>query len=125
MVVRKPAHLFLEEIGVPFEDEGHYVVVRHAAQATSTLLSKVLARPNVKLFNATAAEDLVVRHDEARGGYYVGGVVTNWTLVSSTTTPRRVLSVCVPRMPVQRVPVRHWAGAGTGGRRVCGQCRPS
>lgn len=82
MVVRKPAHLFLEEIGVPFEDEGHYVVVRHAAQATSTLLSKVLARPNVKLFNATAAEDLVVRHDEARGGYYVGGVVTNWTLVS-------------------------------------------
>lgn len=25
MVVRKPAHLFLEELGVPFEDEGNFV----------------------------------------------------------------------------------------------------
>lgn len=61
MVVRKPAHLFLEELGVPFEDEGNFVrcsshpsppsqqadagiqvVVRHAALFTSTVLSKVL-----------------------------------------------------------------------------------
>lgn len=81
MIVRKPAHAFLDELDVPYEDEGSYVVVKHAAQMTSTLLSKVLARPNVKLFNATAAEDLIVRKDEERG-YYVGGVVTNWTLVS-------------------------------------------
>lgn len=40
---------------VPFEDEGDYIVVKHAALMTSTLLSKVLASPNVKLFNATAA----------------------------------------------------------------------
>jgi len=40
---------------VPFEDEGDYIVVKHAALMTSTLLSKVLAAPNVKLFNATAA----------------------------------------------------------------------
>lgn len=40
---------------VPFEDEGDYVVVKHAALMTSTLLSKVLASPNIKLFNATAA----------------------------------------------------------------------
>lgn len=26
MVVRKPAHLFLEEVGVPFEDEGDLCV---------------------------------------------------------------------------------------------------
>lgn len=32
MVIRKPAHNFLDEIGVPYEDEGAYVVVKHAAQ---------------------------------------------------------------------------------------------
>lgn len=42
MVVRKPMHTFLEEVGVPFEDEGDYVVVKHAALFTSTILSKVL-----------------------------------------------------------------------------------
>ncbi|EJT96874.1 thiazole biosynthetic enzyme [Dacryopinax primogenitus] len=81
MVVRKPAHEFLQEIGVPFEDEGGFVVVRHAAQFTSTLLSKVLAFANVRLFNATAVEDLIVRPDHT-GRQRVGGVVTNWTLVS-------------------------------------------
>lgn len=33
---------------VPYEDEGSFVVVRHAALMTSTLLSKVLAAPNIK-----------------------------------------------------------------------------
>lgn len=42
MVVRKPADAFLREVGVPFEDEGDYVVVKHAALFTSTILSKVL-----------------------------------------------------------------------------------
>ncbi|MQM05309.1 hypothetical protein Taro_038114 [Colocasia esculenta] len=79
MVVRKPAHRFLDELGVEYDDAGaeaSYVVIRHAALFTSTILSKVLARPNVKLFNAVAAEDLIVR--EGR----VAGVVTNWALVS-------------------------------------------
>jgi thiamine thiazole synthase len=68
---------------VPYEDEGDYIVVKHAALMTSTLLSKVLAAPNVKLFNATAAEDLIIKEDTAvRGGKYVAGVVTNWTLVT-------------------------------------------
>ena len=35
----------------------------------------------MKLFNATAVEDLIVREDAVRGRY-VGGAVTNWTLVS-------------------------------------------
>ncbi len=34
---------------------------QHAALFTSTLLSRVLAAPNIKLFNATAVEDLIVR----------------------------------------------------------------
>jgi len=81
MVVRKPAHLFLKELGVPFEDEGHFVVVKHAALFTSTLLSRVLAMPNVVLMNATAVEDLIVRQD-SQGRQRIGGVVTNWTLVA-------------------------------------------
>ncbi|TXG67850.1 hypothetical protein EZV62_009125 [Acer yangbiense] len=43
---------------------------------TSTIMSKLLARPNVKLFNAVAVEDLIVKDGR------VGGVVTNWALVS-------------------------------------------
>ncbi len=81
MVLRKPAHLFLRDIGVPFEDEGAYVVVKHAALFTSTLLSKVLGMANVKLFNATTVEDLITRPD-GEGGVRVAGVVTNWTLVA-------------------------------------------
>lgn len=79
MIVRKPAHLFLQEVGVPYDDAGEdssYVVVKHAALFTSTILSKVLERPNVKLFNAVAAEDLIVRKGR------VAGVVTNWALVA-------------------------------------------
>ncbi|MBQ5153869.1 thiazole biosynthesis enzyme, partial [Macrococcus caseolyticus] len=82
MVMRKPADEFLTALGVPFEDEGDYVVVKHAAFFTATLLSKVLEFPNVKLFNATAVEDLITRQDEATGNIEVAGVVTNWTLVA-------------------------------------------
>ncbi|XP_008803216.2 thiamine thiazole synthase 2, chloroplastic-like [Phoenix dactylifera] len=76
MVVRKPAHLFLDELGIPYDEQDSYVVIKHAALFTSTIMSRLLARPNVKLFNAVAAEDLIVK--EGR----VAGVVTNWALVS-------------------------------------------
>ena len=56
-------------------------IVKHAALFTSTVLSKVLQFPNVKLFNATAVEDLITRTD-GKGGIRVAGVVTNWTLVT-------------------------------------------
>ncbi|KAL7280002.1 hypothetical protein ACG7TL_006415 [Trametes sanguinea] len=85
MVVRKPADRFLEELGVPYEDEGSFVVVKHAALFTSTVLSRVLALPNVVLMNATAVEDLIVRpdpRDPAGQRQRVAGVVTNWTLVA-------------------------------------------
>lgn len=80
MVVRKPADVFLRQVGVPFDDEGDYVVVKHAALFTSTVLSKVLQLPNVKMFNATAVEDLITRKDDDH--VRVGGVVTNWTLAT-------------------------------------------
>lgn len=112
MVMRKPADAFLTDLGVPFEDEGDFVVVKHAvcftsfrcpvhskilsvffyraydtnnsygqALFTSTLLSKVLAFPNIKLFNATAVEDLITRQTPD-GSIRIAGVVTNWTLVT-------------------------------------------
>ncbi|KAG8658139.1 thiamine thiazole synthase, chloroplastic [Manihot esculenta] len=76
MVVRKPAQLFLDELGIEYDEADNYVVIKHAALFTSTIMSKLLARPNVKLFNAVAAEDLIVKNGR------VGGVVTNWALVS-------------------------------------------
>lgn len=83
MVLRKPAQKFLEDVGVPYEDEGNYVVVKHAALFMSTLMSKVLMMPNVKLFNATCVEDLITRPaPDVPGGVRVVGVVTNWTLVT-------------------------------------------
>ncbi|KZV86617.1 Thi4-domain-containing protein [Exidia glandulosa HHB12029] len=100
MVVRKPADRFLTEIGVPFEDEGAFVVVKHAALFTSTILSRVLAMPNVVMMNATAVEDLIVRTD-FEGKQRVSGVVTNWTLVSlnhdtqSCMDPNVIVAPCV------------------------------
>jgi len=82
MVMRKPADAFLTDLGVPFEDEGEFVVVKHAALFTSTLLSKVLSFPNIKLFNATAVEDLITRPTDTPGAVRIAGVVTNWTLVT-------------------------------------------
>ncbi|KAL9236350.1 hypothetical protein vseg_011033 [Gypsophila vaccaria] len=76
MVVRKPAHHFLTELGIDFDELEDYVVIKHAALFTSTIMSRLLARPNVKLFNAVAVEDLIVKAGR------VGGVVTNWALVS-------------------------------------------
>ena len=40
--VRKPADKLLDELEIPYEDEGAFVVVKHASLFTSTLLSKVL-----------------------------------------------------------------------------------
>ncbi|EGX96980.1 thiazole biosynthetic enzyme [Cordyceps militaris CM01] len=85
MIMRKPADAFLREVGVPYEDEGAYVVVRHAALFTSTIMSQVLRMPNIKLFNATCVEDLITRAAPAGddpANVRIAGVVTNWTLVS-------------------------------------------
>ncbi|CAD6906809.1 unnamed protein product, partial [Tilletia controversa] len=79
MVVRKPVNFFLGEIEVACEEKGDFVVVKHAAPFISTLMSKMLALPNVTMFNATCSEDLIVKQDRDGVGR-VNGVVTNWTL---------------------------------------------
>lgn len=82
MVLRKPADKFVQDLGIEYEDEGDYIVIKHAALFITTLCSKVLSLPNVKLFNATAVEDLITRRDEKTGEVRIAGVVTNWTLVT-------------------------------------------
>jgi thiamine thiazole synthase len=76
MVVRKPAHTVLDELGIEYEEKDSYVVLRHAGLFTATILSTVLAMKNVKLFNGVAVEDLITK--EGR----VSGVVTNWMPVT-------------------------------------------
>jgi len=99
MVIRKPADNFLREIGVPYEDEGSFVVVKHAALFTSTLLSRVLALPNVVLMNATSVEDLIVQTD-FENRQRVSGVVTNWTLVALNHDTQSCMDPCTITAPV-------------------------
>jgi hypothetical protein len=40
MVMRKPADAFLIDLGVPFEDEGDFVVVKHAVRSTILFISE-------------------------------------------------------------------------------------
>lgn len=80
MVVRKPANTLLDELEVPYDDKGDYVVVKHAALFMSSVLRKTLLADNTKLFNAVAVEDLLVRQEES--GVRIRGVVTNWSLVT-------------------------------------------
>ncbi|CAE8598275.1 unnamed protein product, partial [Polarella glacialis] len=80
MVIRKPAHEFLDELDVPYDDKGDYVVVKHASLFMSSILRQVLLSDQVKLFNAVAVEDLLVR--QGPDGVFVRGVVTNWSLVT-------------------------------------------
>ena len=86
MVLRKPADAFLRDVGVPYEEDPttpNFVVVKHAALFTSTILSRVLSFPNVKLFNATCVEDLITRPSGKNDdSIRIAGVVTNWTLVT-------------------------------------------
>jgi thiamine thiazole synthase len=80
MVVRKPAHELLDELQVPYDDKGDYVVVKHAALFMSSVLRASLIAENTKLFNAVAVEDLLVRQTDE--GVKVRGIVTNWSLVT-------------------------------------------
>lgn len=42
MVMRKPADAFLTELGVPFDDEGDFVVVKHAVSTSNSLHNHIL-----------------------------------------------------------------------------------
>ncbi|KAK8973587.1 hypothetical protein V6N11_044562 [Hibiscus sabdariffa] len=81
MVVHKPAHRFLDKLGIQYDVQEDYAVIKHAALFTSTIMSKVLARPNVKLFNAVAAEDLIVKGNRVAGVF----LWTRWKALDMNT----------------------------------------
>ncbi|KAM0937227.1 putative FAD/NAD(P)-binding domain superfamily [Dioscorea sansibarensis] len=65
MLVLKPAHLFLNNLQIPYDDQDSYVVINHAALFTSTKFSHLLSRPNVKRFNFVTIEDLIIKEGES------------------------------------------------------------
>jgi ribulose 1,5-bisphosphate synthetase/thiazole synthase len=89
----KPGQIFLDDIGVPYEDDGDFVVVKHAALFTSTLMSKVLNFPNIKLFNATCVEDLITR-PQADGSVRIAGVVSKYSSSCPISLHTRPLPSC-------------------------------
>ncbi|MCO5565219.1 hypothetical protein L7F22_018892 [Adiantum nelumboides] len=97
MVVRRSTHLFLDEIGVPYAAKDTCVDIKLAALFTSSIMSKLLARPNRKLFNAVAAEGLIIKKDWVTGvatkffcyilGAWQNGPRSNISKTLATTTP--------------------------------------
>ncbi|KAH9179109.1 Thi4-domain-containing protein [Lactarius sanguifluus] len=104
MVVSKLAYRLLTELDVPFEVEGSFVVVKHAALFTSTILSRVLRMPNVVMFNATTVQDLVVHGDRITGVNHdpqscMGpNVITAPVTVSATGHDGQIGAFCAKRL---------------------------
>ena len=65
MVVDRPANEFLDELGVPYEEEEDFVVVKHAALFTSTLLSKVLSQVNHAVFHSFTGHNILINSSNA------------------------------------------------------------
>jgi len=78
-------------------------------------MTSVMQAPNIKLFNATAVEDLIVREDEFRGKY-VGGAVTNWTLVSLNHDTQMCMDPNVLESKVMVSSTGHDGPMGASGR---------
>lgn len=74
--------------------------------------------PNIKLFNATAVEDLVIRDDPAKGPY-VGGAVTNWTLVSLNHDTQMCMDPNVLESKVMVSSTGHDGPMGASGEEPC------
>lgn len=88
----------------------------------SPAYTRAAQAPNVKLFNATAVEDLVVREDPARGRY-VGGAVTNWTLVSLNHDTQMCMDPNVLESKVMVSSTGHDGPMGASGAHRCVQAR--
>ncbi|GKF66898.1 thiamine thiazole synthase, chloroplastic-like protein, partial [Tanacetum coccineum] len=66
MVIRKPTYHFLDELEIEYDKQEDYVAIKHDGLFTSTIMSKLLARANVKLFNVVVAEDLIIKGGRAK-----------------------------------------------------------
>lgn len=72
---------------------------------------------NIKLFNATAVEDLIVKAD-AGNSRYVAGAVTNWTLVSLNHDTQMCMDPNVIESKVMVSSTGHDGPMGASGRTV-------
>lgn len=85
ITVRAPGNKILDELGVPYEEVNPGLFVADGPHACSKLIAAA-CDAGVKISNMTVFEDIVLREENR-----VGGVVINWTPVSSL--PREISCV--------------------------------
>lgn len=76
MVMRKPADAFLTDVGVPFEDEGDFVVVKHAVRHPFPLQPNPafldpLAQANLHLYILQSSTKLLTKYRLFAGALHV------------------------------------------------------
>jgi Thi4 family len=124
--VRKPAHNLLDELSIPYEDEGDFVVIKHASLFTSTLLSKVLQVRTVPaaspLHPSSAAQDTPFAVT-CLPGRFTACAIACVCLWRACARVRVCVCVCgCARAPYEQVCMREvqWPGTCSPLRALCG-----
>ncbi len=85
VTIRKPAHLILKEIGIPYDEVSEGLCVADGPHACSKLIAAA-CDAGVFVVNMTSFEDVVIQQPGR-----VNGVVINWTPVEAL--PRQITCV--------------------------------